>query len=101
MSFILIILGNHHHSRINMFVWKDLIGNNHFILFDFVHKVINYDGKSGVSVDIQPDHPYTVPITETFDTYDYETTPELVSNFEHYQFKTMNYLLADKLTALL
>ncbi|KAK8893771.1 hypothetical protein M9Y10_022200 [Tritrichomonas musculus] len=89
------------YSRINMLVWKDLIGNNHFILFDFVHRVINYDGKDGVSVDIPPNNTYTTPITETFNTYDYETTPELVSNFEYYRFKTMNYLLADKLIALL
>lgn len=85
----------------NMFAWEDQIGNNHFILFDFVHRIINYDSKACVSVNISLDKSYIESINELFNTYDYETTPGLVSNFEYYSFKTMHNLLVDKLISLL
>lgn len=44
-------------------------------MLNFFHRIINYDGKTGVSVNVPPDKSYIESITETFNTYNYETTP--------------------------
>ena len=83
-------------NRLHIFVFKDIVGKNHFIKFDFIHKLITLDNNVSSTYEIPIDNSCINAINITFQTCGFITTQELVSKHELFTTQQVSYQLANQ-----
>ncbi|KAK8845753.1 hypothetical protein M9Y10_020671 [Tritrichomonas musculus] len=83
-------------NRLHIFVFKDIVGKNHFIKFDFIHKLITLDNSVSSTYEIPIDNSCTNAINITLRTNGFVTTQELVSKYEIFTTQQVSHQLANQ-----
>ena len=83
-------------NRLHIFIFKDIVGKNHFIKFDFIHKLITLDNNVSSTYEIPINNSCIDEINITFQTSDFITTQELVSKYELFTTQQVSYQLANQ-----